>query len=43
MNKRQAKKKFRKAVCTMPYGRRTKSGIWKKKATRKWDKEFRGW
>ena len=41
MNKRQAKKAFRKAVYVMPQGRRTKAGTWKKKATRKWDKEVR--
>lgn len=39
MNKRQAKKAFRKAVYVMPQGRRTKSGIWKKKTTREWHKE----
>lgn len=40
MNKRQKKKAFRKAVCVMPQGRRTKAGIRKKKAVREWDKEM---
>lgn len=35
MNKRQAKKEFRKAVHTFPYGRRSKAGIWLKKRARK--------
>lgn len=35
MNKRQAKKRFRKSVRTFPYGRRSKAGIWLKKEARK--------
>ena len=41
MNKRQAKKALRKAVYAMQQGRRTKAGTWKKKDTRRWDKEMR--
>lgn len=40
MNKRQRKKAFRKVVCVMPQGRRTRSGTWKKKDTRAWHKEM---
>lgn len=35
MNKRQAKKEFRKFVNVFPYGRRSKAGIWLKKRARK--------
>ena len=40
MNRRQAKKDFRKYVYCMPQGRKSKAGIWKKKETRKWHKEM---
>lgn len=40
MNKRQAKKDFRKAVRTFPVGRRSKAGIWLKKRTRQDHKEL---
>lgn len=36
MNKRQEKKKFRKSVFSLPYGRRSKAGIWLKKEARKY-------
>lgn len=40
MNKRQKKKEFRKAVHVFPYGRRSKSGIWKTKRARQDHKEL---
>lgn len=40
MNKRQAKKKFRKSVFTFPYGRRSNAGIWLKKEARKFHAEL---
>lgn len=40
MNKRQAKKQFRKCVHDFPYGRKTKAGIWKKKRARKDHREL---
>ena len=38
MNKRQAKKEFRKAVRTFPSGGKSKAGIWLKKRDRQMDK-----
>ena len=38
MNKRHAKKNFRKSVFIFPYGKKTKAGIWLKKQTREYEK-----
>ena len=40
MNKRQVKKHFRRAVCVMPQGRRSKAGTWLKKETRLWERQI---